>query len=295
MASLLHHPQVKRARPLLGTLVAIRLQGLPVAEAHRAIGCGFAQISKIHSLMSSHERSSDVSQLNRTAHRKPVAVHSHTFEVLRRAISLASDSKGVFDPSIGGQLVDWGHLPAPDFSKAPDPKASWRDIELMSGDRVRFHRRLWIDLGGIAKGYAVDRGIAAIGHHSEVQCCVNAGGDLRVRGPAAERVRLKVQPAGNTIPVLEIKNGSVASSSGYGLGRRREGRAAGPHLHGVRRRAVGARSFVTVLAEDCIIADALTKIVLAKGPRADAFLRRQGAAAYLHNARDGWRLLGAQS
>ncbi len=155
MAYLSRHPRVERARPLLGTLVTISVQGLPEVEAHRAIDRGFEKIAKVHSLMSFHERASDLSQLNRSAHRKSITVHSYTFEVLSRAISLAADTNGVFDPTIGGQLVEWGHLPPPDFSEAsdlPDPKATWRDIELMKGNRVQFHRSLWIDLGGIAKG-----------------------------------------------------------------------------------------------------------------------------------------------
>ena len=295
MASLSLHPRVERARPLLGTLVRISIQGVPEAEAHSAINRGFAAIADVHGLMSFHERASDLSRLNGAAHRNSVEVHPYTFEVLRRAVSLAADTGGVFDPTIAGYLVDWGFLPPPEFSEVPDLKASWRDIELMKGNRVQFHRPLWIDLGGIAKGYAVDRAIAALGVDQEIQCCVNAGGDLRVRGPSAERVQLNVQPAGKTIPVLEIENGSVASSSGYGLGRRRAGKAIGPHLDGTRRSVVGARSFVTVLAEECVTADALTKVVLAKGLKADSILRRQGAAAYLHNVRSGWRKLGVAS
>ena len=288
-------PRFERARPLLGTLVAIKLQGLAEAEAHRAIGRGFAEISKVHSLMSFHERASDVSRANFAAHREPVAVHPYTFEVLRRAVDLAASTEGVFDPTIGEKLVGWGYLPEPEFSDAPDPKATWRDIEFLDGNIVLFRRPLWIDLGGIAKGYAVDRAVEGLGIDPNIQCCVNAGGDLRVCGPAAERIQLKVEPAGPEIPVLEIENGSVASSSGYGLGGRCEEGVTGPHLDGIRRRAVGSRSFATVLAENCITADALTKVVLAKGSRSDSILRREGAAAYLHTAGDGWRTLGVQS
>lgn len=295
MVSLSLLPQVERARPLLGTLVAIRLQGLPEADAHRAIDRGFAEISKVHSLMSFHEKASDVTRLNLAAHREPVAIHPYTFDVLRRAVGLAADTGGVFDPTIGKHLVKWGYLPSPDSSCTPDSRASWRDIELLKENRVRFHRSLWVDLGGIAKGFAVDRGIEALRVDPEIQCCINAGGDLRVSGPAPERVQLKVEPAGQTIPVLEIDNGSVASSSGYGLSGRCEGKTTGPHVDGTRRRPVGARSFVTVLAEDCMTADALTKVVLAKGPKSDSALRRENAAAYLYNARHGWRTLGVQS
>ena len=123
-------------------------------------------------------------------------------------------------------------------------------------------------LAASPRGYAVDRAIEALGVDPGAQSCVNAGGDLRVRGPLVERIQLRVLLAGNTTPVLEIENGSVASSSGYSPDRYGADRAPGPHVHCTRRCAVGARSFVTVLAEDCIIADGLTKVVLAKGSKA---------------------------
>lgn len=292
MTSSSSQPRIERARPLLGTLVAIKLQGLPEAEAHQAIDRGFSDIATIHSLMSFHERSSDVSRLNLAAHREPVLVHAHTFEVLRCAVSIAKNTNGIFDPTIGRQLVTWGYLPEPEHSDTPDPAASWRDIELLEGNKVKFYRPLWIDLGGIAKGYAVDCAIAALDVGVEIQCCVNAGGDLRVRGPTAELVQLKAEPAKEEIPVIKIENGSVASSSGYGLGRRGKEGVTGPHLDGTTQRAVGSRRFATVLAEDCMTADALTKVVLARGPKSDSILRRKGAAAYLFNARYGWRALG---
>lgn len=287
--------QVERARPLLGTLVAIKLRGLSETKANQAIDRGFSDIAKIHSLMSFHERESDVSHLNSSAHRESILVHAHTFEVLQRAITMAGKTAGAFDPTIGQQLVKWGYLPEPEYSEKPDPKASWRDIELLDGNRVKFLRPLWIDLGGIAKGYAVDRAIDAIEAGPTIQCCVNAGGDLRVVGPAPELVQLKVEPPRDEIPVLKIENGSVASSSGYRLSRRSEEGVTGPHLDGTTRRTVGSRSFVTVLAEDCMTADALTKVVLARGPKSDSILRREGAAAYLFNARYGWRALGVKS
>jgi thiamine biosynthesis lipoprotein len=77
--------------------------------------------------------------------------------------------------------------------------------------------------------------------------------------------------------------------------KRYNGRLVGPHLHGARRDPAGTRSFVSVVAEDCIIADALTKVVLARGMDADALLRARGATAYYHNTRSGWRVIGRES
>lgn len=289
------HPPVERARPLLGTRVDIRVSGLPEAEAQRAIDAGFAAIAEIHGLMSFHEAASDVSALNRDAAHGAVAVNLHTFDVIRRGLALAAASGGVFDMTVAAQLVSWGFLPRPEGSSDPDPQASASDIELLSEGRVRFHRPLWIDLGGIAKGYAVDRAIETVRTMGALQCCVNAGGDLRVAGPLSERVLLRTDAPGDTVPVVEIENGSLASSSGREHLRHYESREVGPHLHGVQRLTVGTQTFVSVVAEECVWADALTKVVLARGAEAEPVLRAYGATAYLQSVSGGWQVIGGET
>ncbi len=287
--------QVQRAKPLLGTLVEIKVQGLPLTEAHAAVDRGFAAVAEVHRLMSFHEHTSDVSHLNQKAHRQPIQVNSHTYKVLHRALDLASKTNGVFDPTIARELVAWDFLPQLNVAETPSSESTWQDIELQEDNVVKFHRPLWIDLGGIAKGYAVDCALNALELDTDTAVCVNAGGDLRVRGREPEIVHLRVEPVGQDIPVLRIENGSVASSSGYGLGTETAQGVTGPHLDGTRRCAVGAHSFTAVLAEDCMTADALTKVVLAKGLQSEEILRNEGAAAYLYDAQAGWNTLGVQS
>lgn len=283
-------PSTQRARPVLGTLVSIRIDGLPRDEANEAIDRAFAEVERVHRLMSFHEPGSDVSRLNREALLRPVPVDPFTYEVLRCALVVAEASGGVFDPCVARQLVAWGILPAPRDAPPADAAASWRDIELGPDGTLRFHRPLWIDLGGIAKGFAVDRAIEALAAARAPQCVVNAGGDLRVAGAAPERVVLDAERARDAdLPVLELRDASVASSSGVRDRRRHDGRAVGPHVHGRSGVVTGARSFVSVVASTCMIADALTKVVLARRSRAAPLLQRFGAVAYWHNARLGWR------
>jgi thiamine biosynthesis lipoprotein len=288
-------PPVERSRPLLGTFVSVRVGGLVEAEAHRVIDAGFAAVERIHALMSFHEAGSDISALNRDAAQKPVAVAPETYAVIERGLEIAKASNGVFDFTVGAELAAWGFLPRPEGVPEPDPQASWRDIEMLDGQCVRFHRALWIDLGGIAKGYAVDCAVANVTALGAAQVCINAGGDLRVKGPEAERVLLRTGLASDTVPVVEIENGSLASSGGREHLKDHNGQSVGPHLHGARRIPVGTRSFVSVVAEDCIIADALTKVVLAQEAEAEPLLQAYGATAYLHNALQDWRVIGRQS
>jgi thiamine biosynthesis lipoprotein len=249
-----------------------------------AIEAGFAAVADIHRLMSFHEAGSDVSRINRAAAGEAVHVDPRTFTVLEQAAALAVESGGIFDITVATQLVARSILPALD-ARAPDPHASWRDIELAAPNLVTLTRPLWLDLGGIAKGYAVDQAFLAMNPGPDIQCVVNAGGDLRVAGPAAERVLLRAPVTGSAVPVVEIENASLASSEAGDA-------AIGPHLDGVARRGVEAGRFVSVVAQDCLIADALTKIVLAIGAGAEDLLKRHGATAYLYGGAD-WETFGA--
>lgn len=282
-----------RAKPLLGTTVEIRVEGLEEERAHAAIDRGFAAVADVHRLMSFHEAGSDVSRLNRDAAATSVTVEPDTFEVLVRAQLFAERSDGLFDITTASRLVTWGFLPPPSGARPPVEGASWRDIVLEDANRVRFRKPLWIDLGGIAKGYAVDQAIAAIAGDRSTQVCVNAGGDLRVAGPRPEPVRLRTALVTDAIPVVEIEDGALACSSGHEHLKNHQGDRVGPHVHGRSGASIGGTNFVAVAAADGLTADALTKVVLAAGPAAEAILGHFSAIAYFYAPGAGWTTLGA--
>jgi len=239
--------------------------------------------------MSFHEPDSDVSRINR-AGAGTVKIDPCTWAVLAEAGRMAEASNGIFDITVAPDLVAWGFLPRPDGPE-PDPTATWRDIELLPSHEVRLNKPLWIDLGGIAKGYAVDRAVAAMNLPAHAQSSVNAGGDLRVQGPEPERILLRAPAEGGQVPVVELENAALASSSGRDDLHEIDGGKVGPHIEGGTHRSVGTKSFVSVVAQDCMTADALTKIVLALGPEADAILKAHDATAYFHDGH--WQTLGA--
>lgn len=281
--------KITRAKPLLGTLVEITITGLDEDSAHHAIDRGFAAIAEIHALMSFHDPDSDVSRLNANG-TSGVRVNAHTRAVLLRAQEIAEHSDGLFDITTARHLVNWGFLPepnpAPTSRQAPAPDASWRDITI-EDDVIRFSKPLWIDLGGIAKGYAVDCAINAMNLPPHAQAVVNAGGDLRVAGPHAEPVLLRSALVTDTVPVVEIADGALASSSGREHQRPFLGSLVGPHV-GRGGVSVGTERFVSVAAEDCMTADALTKVVLAAGIDAKSILAHFGAIAYFYEPSAGW-------
>ena len=122
--------------------------------------------------MSFHDPTSDVARMNRNAARRPVKVHPWTWGVLKCAHEFSRKSDGVFDVTMARQLVKWDYLPRPNKRFCGD--GSWRDIVLDDKYVVRFRRPLVVDLGGIAKGYAVDRSVEALkdnGITAGTECC----------------------------------------------------------------------------------------------------------------------------
>ena len=272
------------ARPLLGTLVEMRVEGLPEAQAQRALDAAFAEVAQIHRLMSFHEADSDLARVHRARVGERLRVDARTRDVLACALRVAEASAGVFDPTVATEQVARGYLPRPDSPWQPDPKASWRDIELLD-DALILHQPLWIDLGGIAKGYAVDRATEVLVGAGATQACVNAGGDLRIAGCRAERVHVR-DAHGRIEAVVELADAALASSCSAMAG------DSAAHLHGVNRRAIIGGITVSVVALDCMLADALTKIVLACDRACAGLFEEFGADACLHDGRQGWRHVG---
>ena len=235
---------LRRARPLLGTLVDISAAGgLPLPALHAAVDAAFDAVARVHALMSRQDPDSELSRLNRQAPGDAQAVHMHTWTVLRAALDLAALSDGAFDPSLG----------------------NWRYIELEEG-RVRFRRPLRLDLGGIAKGYAVDLAVSVLGDAGVEHTLVNAGGDLRTTGaPYAVGLR-DPRDASAVAHVVELRNAALASSSACFSRRWVDGREVSelvdPHSGGFYTGLEG----ISVRAPDCMTADALTKVLLFAPP-----------------------------
>src|SRR5262249_51844832 len=129
---------------------------------------------------------------------------------------------------------------------------------------------LTIDLGGIAKGFAVDRAIDTLRRHGMARGVVNAGGDLAAFGPADEMVSVRDPRApGSELCRVAGRDQALASSGGG------PATAVAPPSG----TASGAVHGATVLAPSCLVADALTKVVMIAGEAARPVLLRHGASA----------------
>ncbi len=278
---------MRRARPLLGTIVEIAVAD-PRPGVEAAIDSAFDAVADIHRLMSFHDPSSDVSRLNREAALHPVAVDDRTFQVLRFAIDLHEQSGGVFDISVARRLQTLRLLPIHDGEEIPTrsiPAAS-RAIELTPDRRVLFNDpNTRIDLGGVAKGFAVDCAIAVLRECGVSEGLVNAGGDLAAFGERPWTVHLR-DPRTPTrlLEEIAVRNEAVASSAGrfdpFRSSTILKSAIVDPDTGKVASAIAGA----SVWAPSCMTADALTKVVMLAGERSSALLKDFRARALFMTA-----------
>ncbi|MEM8930475.1 MAG: FAD:protein FMN transferase, partial [Acidobacteriota bacterium] len=180
-------PGLARCRPALGTYVKIALRGASDDELIEHSRAAFAEIERVERALSFHDPHSELSRVNREAATRPLRLSQDLRTVLDFGSRLSRSTGGLFDVTVAPELVRRGALP--DHGVDVGVQASWHDVRL-EGDTVRFDRPLLIDLGGIAKGYAVDRAMAVI--PPEVAATVNAGGDLRMRPWRDETLAVEV-------------------------------------------------------------------------------------------------------
>ncbi len=272
---------VRRARPLLGTIVDIAAGGRSRRRVVAVVDGAFAAVERVQRLMSFHEPDSDVSRLNRAAHHRPIAVHPWTYRVLRAARRLSAQTGGLFDCTVAPTLVRWGYLPAPATSRLRHLVGDWRDIQLLTSHRVRFRRPVWIDLGGIAKGFAVDQAVEALRRGGAAWGCVNAGGDLRCFGRRRQTVYVRHPAQPNRLQAMgDIRDTALATSATY-FSRQRVGRRwRTPIVRPSTQRPCTSAISVSVFAPSCLVADGLTKPVLLSD-HADDIVRRFNALAVI--------------
>ena len=258
---------MKRCRPLLGTFVEIE------SDDNTSIDLAFAAVERVHRLMSAHDPESELSRVNRGADRRPVAVSEWTAEVIERSLDWSRASEGRFDVVRAGQLaLVSGGLPRHDDQPLPDADADWTAVHIANGE-IGLARPACLDLGGIAKGFAVDRAIDALRAGGAARGIVNAGGDLRCFGDAPWPVAVVDPVSRCRFASIDLIDAALATSAGLP----RDGNSLSfEHLPGRDPRWVS----VTVRATSACAADALTKIVWTGGARDSELLRRHGAEAF---------------
>ncbi|WP_225314972.1 FAD:protein FMN transferase [Marinobacter confluentis] len=226
--------------------------------------------------MTRYQDDSELSRLNRRAAREPVKVSDSLFQVLQRAVEVSELSQGAFDISFGsvGYFYDFREKRQPTGEElaAGLPSVNYRSIVLDPDARtVRFlDEGIRLDLGGIAKGYAVDRGIAILESFGIRNARLSAGGDMRLLGdrrgkPWIVGIRDPRSENRNAL-VMPLADVAVSTSGDY---ERFFTDESGERIHHILSPATGkpARGVqsVTVLGSDTLTTDGLSTAVFVLG------------------------------
>ena len=286
---------IRRARPLLGTFVEIAAAGAARGELQQAVDDAFAAVAQVHRLMSFHDPQSDVSRLNREAFAaRGRACTPGPIRSWKRRSSCNRKSAGVFDitvaPFCSSAACCLAALAIPCRLRTGSQPPARSNCSAIAGFAIG-SPGIRIDLGGIAKGFAVDRALDVLRGHGLARGLVNAGGDLAAFGPEAGAGAHS--PSARTWP---------RRSAGRRSTMRRWRQAAGPSIRcdspeagdcavvdPTHARPVRAIAGATVRAPCCMIADALTKVVMIAGEAAERLLQRYRASAlFVLESGDVW-------
>lgn len=180
----------------MGTLVSISTWNVPPPQEARAVSRAFAEIARIEHLMSQHQPTSEVAQINSVSRGTLIPISNELGKLLQRGLEVWRYSEGAFAMDLEALTTLWGfstttEMPQPPTKKALAdwlrlyPKAGGMTLQgdVDHGFKIRLKSDgVGLDLGGIAKGYAIDQAIAVLRQEGVANGMVNAGGDLRIIG-----------------------------------------------------------------------------------------------------------------
>jgi len=266
---------LKREEAIMGTSIVVELWADERTAGEAAIQAVMDEMHRIDRAMSPFKEDSELSRINREAHQAPVPVSAEMARLIVRAAEFSELSGGAFDITYAavGHLYDYRNRVRPSDAELEKARAAigWRGLVLDSQARtVRFAKPgMRIDLGGFAKGHAVDNAAAILRRRGIAHAMVSAGGDSRVIGDRRGRpwtigIRDPRRP-GQVAAMLPLEDVSISTSGDY----ERYFDADGTRFHHLIDPATGKSpreiQSVTILADDGLTSEALSKIVFVSG------------------------------
>lgn len=263
--------QETRPRRVMGTscrLLAVDTVAAERGTRKRALERAEATLRRLESLMSSWIETSELSRLNAAPTNAPVALSIDTLRVLRAAQALHRATRGAFDITSRPLIQLWraagrkGELPSTEAIHRARRSSSWRAVALGKGSASKREASAQLDLGGIAKGYAIDRAIEAMISQGAPGGLVDIGGDLRVFGmpPRGQRWKIDVRdPFDSSRPAiakLAIKAGAVCTSGNYARFVEIAGRRLSHIVDPRSGQPASEVPSVTVIAKETMLGDA---------------------------------------
>ncbi len=276
-------PLIKISRPCLGTVVEITVadKDKPRQFIYHALEQAFAEIARIENLLSRFKSGSDISRINTDAGKRRTEVSPETITLIEESIFFSRISGGAFDITVHPLLEIWGfdgmhpaEIPSEQQLKLAQEEVDYRNIEINKEEHTVScaHREMSLDLGGIAKGYAVDRAIAVLREEGIRNALVNAGGDIYALGRRDDDNKWLIgiqhpRQRDRMLSVIELEDRAVATSGDYQryieIDNQQYGHIINPRT-GIPCTVLPCS--ITVFAPDCATADALATAIFVLGP-----------------------------
>jgi thiamine biosynthesis lipoprotein len=297
-------PLTRQQAYVFGTLVEVSVYDVPAAQARTATAAVLARFDQLHRMLHAWQPS-ELSRLNAALARgEPLQVDPELAAMLRDAQALATQSEELFDPAIGGLVALWGfHADTPQ-ARVPDAAAvaAWvakrprmADLAIAGTTVTSRNPAVQLDLGGYAKGRALDDAVAILRAHGVRHALVNIGGNVIALGRHGERpwrVGIQHPRRAGTLATLDLHDGEAIGTSGdyqryFEAGGRRYCHLIDPRSG----RPAAAMQSVTVLVRGAHAgtrSDALSKPLFIAGPGGlAAQAARLGVDDYLAVDADG--------
>ena len=268
---------LKEKQAIMGTEITVEIWHDEKQKAQQCIDNVFKEMWRIDALMSPFKESSELTKVNNMAKDQPVVISIELFDLLKKSIKFSELSEGVFDITFSsiGYLYDYreGIQPTDEMINKDLAAINYRHIQLNTEEHsVRLKKQgVRIDLGGIAKGYAVDNAIEILKRCGTEYGLVTAGGDSRILGDKKGRPwMMGIQHPRNkkqVAVVLPLSNAAISTSGDY----ERYFIKDGQRIHHIINPGTGKSAdkswSATVIADDALTSDALSTTLFVLGAK----------------------------
>lgn len=267
----------KRSQLLMGTVLEIQAYGKNRKDIDAAFNMAFQEVNRIEQMFSTYLPDSEISKLNQLANQFPVQVSSEVIELLQRSNNLTEQTMGAFDISVGPLVSLWRSAAGgkPDFMAVQQclELTGKEQIEIdVDSKKVSFKTNgIHLDLGGIGKGYSMDRAAEVLCTHGIHNALISFGGHILALNPPPGQKGWKIylrnpKEEHRTLGYVEIKNASAATTAddqrGYWINGKRYSHILNPKTGN----PVTGSSSVTIITPKAEQGDALSTALFAMGP-----------------------------
>ncbi|MCZ6638467.1 MAG: FAD:protein FMN transferase [Candidatus Dadabacteria bacterium] len=206
---------IERVQLQMGTYARVLIYG----GNNKDVDAAFSEIKKLDNLLSDYNPKSEISEINNMAGEKAVKVNPQVIEVLEIAKNIAFETGGVFDPTIGALTIGVYRFgreseTEPNIENIDKAKSlvNYKDL-IIEGDSVYLKRKgMMIDLGGIGKGYAVEKAVTVLKERGIKRGIVSLSGDLKVFGDELE-IAIKNPGSPRAIATFTTRGDNLAIST----------------------------------------------------------------------------------